>query len=276
MRINFVLLLGFTLVVLFIWTMFSGALLVTAFVLLAFCTVVAMGYPDTTILYILGAREVRSGDEPLFFEAAAQEAYKLGVPLPHLYFYNGSFERGFVLQNSRTVSLVLSRSLLQHAHPPELSAICFELLLQVKKGMAKKRTKVMFLLGAKSWLVHALARIVTAFIPNKEISLASGWVVNYLLHPWLSFMFKLTMGKRYFKKLQNLLSDFPHEKDLMEQVILKLRKPDEINHLPSKKMMELSSTQRSRHFQNILALELLPHEWDYLPTSQEMIRAAKA
>lgn len=247
-----------------------------AYALLVLCAIVALGYPDTIILYILGAREVRSGDEALFFEAAAQEAYKLGVPLPHLYFYNGSFERGFVLQKSKTVSLVLSRSLLQHAHSSELSAICFELLLQVKKGMARKRTKVMFLLGAKSWMIHACARIVTAFIPNKEISLASGWVVNYLLHPWLSFLFKMTLGKRYFRKLQNMLSDFPHEKELMEKVILKLRKPDELYYLPSKKMIELSSSQRSRHFQNILALELLPHEWDYLPTSQELIRAAKA
>jgi hypothetical protein len=276
MRINVLFFIGLALTILFFWTMLSGAWLLVVYCILAFGIFVATGYPDTTILYILGAREVRSDDEESFFTAATQEAYKLAVPLPNLYFYNGSFERGFVLQNKQKVSLVLSRSLLIHAHPAELSAICFELLLQVKKGMASKRTKVMFLLGIKSWLVHAITRILTAFIPSREVKQAIAWLINYLLHPWLSFVFKLTMGKRYFKRLQSFLAEFPKEKEMREKVMLKLNHPIELAHLPSKKLIELTSSNRSRHFQNILALELLPHEWDSLPSFQENIRAEKA
>ncbi len=276
MRINLLFFIALALTILFVWTMLSGAWMVIAYCVLAFCLFVALGYSDTTILYILGAREVRSDDEENFFTAAAQEAYKLAVPLPSLYFYNGSFERGFVLQNRQKVSLVLSRSLLTHAHSAELSAICFELLLQVKKGMAPKRTKVMFLLGTKSWLIHAITQILTSLIPSREIKQSAAWVINYLLHPWLSFVFKLSMGKRYFKKLHNLLADFPKEKEMRERVMLKLNHPIELAHLPSKKLIELTSSNRSRHFQNILALELLPHEWDSLPSSQENIRVEKA
>jgi len=263
MRASLILYIFLTVLGLFLYVTLSGAALVFAFLALGIFLIVSIGYPDTAILFFLGARAVRSGDEVLFYEAAARGAYKLAVPLPELYFYNGALDRGFVLHRGKKISLVLSRSLLENVQSDELAAICFELLLQVKKGMASKRTKVMFLIGSKAWAVHSLSGLVFGIIPVKEFKQASEWVVNYLLHPWLDLLFSFSLGQNYFKKLEASLSEFPLENEMMSKLMLKLPRPEEIHSLPSRKLIELSSTLKSRQYQNILALELMPHEWDY-------------
>ena len=262
-------LLGF-----FIWLSLSGFFLFLAMGLLTALMVITLGYADTAILLFLGAREVRSGDEPLFYEAAAQEAYKLSLPVPKLYLYNGTFERAFVLQHQNQISLVMSRSLLREIQGGELSVICFELLLQVKKGLAAKRTKAMYTLGFMSWIIHFWASLICRLLPGKDARNALNWAVNYLLHPWLDFLFVLLLGEVYFRKLQLCLKEYPVEMEAVEKLGLRLRRPAEIYSLTSRKMLELSSSSRSRHFQNIIALELLPHEWDYFFKPQE-VRSVK-
>lgn len=273
MRATFFILLGLSLLGLFLWVTLSGALFVLGCLAWLIIAVITVGYPDTMVLFLLGAREVRSSDEKEFFEAASQESYKLAVPMPRLYFYNGSLERAFVLQNRDTVSVILNKSLLEKSQPDELRAISFELLLQVKKGMAAKRTKSMFLLGFMAWIVHSIMGVLLNLVPFKDVRRASDWFVNFLLNPVLELMFKLVMGEGYFKKLQQLLADYPGEKELLEKVGLKLRRPYSYYSLPSRKLLELSSLYKSRHFQSIMALEFLPHEWDYLFTNEELKRA---
>lgn len=273
MRATFFILLGLSFLGLFLWVTLSGALFVLGALAWLVLVVITVGYSDTMVLFLLGAREVRSSDEKEFFEAASQEAYKLSVPMPRLYFYNGSLERAFVLQNRETISIILNKGLLEKSTQDELKAITFELLLQVKKGMASKRTKSMFLLGFISWIVHSIVGVVLALIPLKDVRRAASWFVNYLTNPVLDVMFKMIMGESYFKKLQVLLSDYPHEKELLDKVGLKLRKPYSYYSLPSRKVLELSSLYKSHHFQSIMALEFLPHEWDYLFTTSELKRA---
>jgi hypothetical protein len=273
MRATFFLLLGLSLIGSFLWVTLSGALFFLGCLAWLIIIVITVGYPDTMVLFLLGAREVRSSDEKDFFEAASQEAYKLAVPMPKLYFYNGSLERAFVLQNREAVSIILNKTLLEKSHPEELRAISFELLLQVKKGMAPKRTKSMFLLGFMAWMIHSIMGVILALLPFKDIRRAADWFLNYLLNPVLDVMFKLIMGEGYFKKLQNLLSDYPQEKELLGKVGLKLRKPYSYYSLPSRKLLELSSLYKSRHFQSVMALEFLPHEWDYLFLNEELKRA---
>ena len=222
------------------------------------------------LLFLLGAREVRSSDEKKFFEAASQESYKLSVPMPRLYFYNGSLERAFIFQTRYNNSIVLSKSLLEKASADELNAICFELLLQVKKGMASKRTKSMFFLGFYAWIIHSITGLFINLIPQKDIRKSADWFVNYLIHPVLDFLFKLTLGEKYFRRLEQHMSDYPAEKELLNRVGLKLRKPYSYYSLPSRKLLELHSVNRSRHYQTIMALEFLPHEWDYLFKSREI------
>jgi hypothetical protein len=273
MRVNLILLVTTLIFGLFLWVTLSGASLVLAYSLLMFLVLITIGYPDKAILFFLGAREVRSRDEALFFKTASQEAYKLAVPMPHLYFYNGSVERGFVLQNKNVLSIILSKNLLQSVSEAELHGICFELLLQVKKGMAPKRTKVMFLLGTCSWMSHSLVSLVARIIPVKEVQEALDWVLNYLLHPFLEFLFAFTLGQGYFKKLTAFIGEYPYEKELIMKLGLKLREPDSIYSLPSRKLQEFAAASRSRHYQNILAMEFLPHEWDYFYGKEGLIRA---
>lgn len=273
MRATLFLLLSFTVLGLFLWVTLSGALFALGAFLWVVLAIITVSYPDTMTLFLLGAREVRSSDEKNFFEAASQEAYKLAVPMPRLYFYNGTLERAFILQNRKTLSLILNKSLLERCTPDELRGICFELLLQVKKGMAPKRTKSMFLLGFLAWVVHSFMGLILGLLPFKNLRRAADWFLNYLLHPMLEILFKIVMGEGYFKKLGNYLTDFPEEKELLGRVGLKLRRPQDYYSLPSRKLLEFSSVHKSRHFQNILALEFLPHEWDYFFTGEEMKRA---
>ncbi|MES2528302.1 MAG: hypothetical protein V4598_14540 [Bdellovibrionota bacterium] len=273
MRVNLILLLSTLIFGLFLWVTLSGASLALGFLFLLFLLVITIGYPDKAILFYLGAREVRSRDEALFFKTASQEAYKLAVNMPHLYFYNGSVERGFVLQNKNVTSIILSKNLLHTVDESELHAICFELLLQVKKGMASKRTKVMFLLGSCSWISHSLVSLFARLFPLREVKEALDWILNYLLHPLLDFLFSITLGQGYFKKLSSYLGDYPYEKELLLKLGLKLREPESVYSLPSRKLHEFSAVSRSRHYQNILAMEFLPHEWDYFFSKEGLTRA---
>lgn len=273
MRVNFILLLATLVLGLFLWVTLSGALLVLACIFLLFLIVITIGYPDKAILFFLGAREVRSRDEAVFYKTASQEAYKLAVSMPHLYFYNGSVERGFVLQNKNVTSIILAKNLLHTVNEAELHAICFELLLQVKKGMASKRTKVMFLLGTCSWMSHSIVGVFARLIPMREVKEALDWVLNYLLHPLLDFLFRMTLGHGYFRKLMGFIEEYPFEKELLLKLGLKLRAPDDLYSLPSRKLQEFASASRSRHYQNILAMEFLPHEWDFFYGKEGMIRA---
>jgi hypothetical protein len=273
MRATFFLLLSYLILGLFLLSILSGALLWLALFIYLCLIVITIGYSDTVLLYLLGARELRPSDEQVFFEATSQEAYKLAVLMPRLYFYNGSLERAYIFQTGSALSLVLNKRLLEKCSPDELHAICFELLLQVKKKMAKKRTRSMFLLGSISWIVHAMGSFIIKLVPNKEFHKVIDWVSNFLLHPFLNFMFNLIMGKGYYKKLGNQLAQFPKEKELLDRVGLKLRRPESYYSLPSRKLLELASIYKSRHYQNIISLEFLPHEWDFFFNTEELKRA---
>lgn len=266
---NFVLICSFLFLTLASWLFLSGSILVIAMLMLVLLVLVVWNYADKAILYFLGAREIMSSDEPNFFQEATQQAYKLSIKTPSLYFYNGLFERAFVLQNGEDVSLVLSRSLLDRAGKNELSVICFSLLLQVKKRMAPARTKSMLILGLMTWLVHGLGSIVAILIPSKNFKESVFLLLNFFLHPWLRLNFKLLIGERYFKRLGNYLTDFPEENNELTHFYLKIRHPNEIFSHPSRRLIELFSSQRSSHYQNVLSLELLPHEWDYYQQHQE-------
>lgn len=270
MRATLFLLLSFAFLALFLWVTLSGALFFMGCLFTLILLVITVGYQDTMLLFLLGAREVRSSDEKIFFEAASQESYKLAVPMPRLYFYNGSLERAFIFQTRYNVSLVLNKHLLEKSSSEELKAICFELLLQAKKGMASKRTRSMFFLGFFSWIIHSFLGLFMNLLPFKEVRKAADWFINFLFHPVLEVLFKMIMGEKYFRKLEQLLEDYPEEKELLARVGLKLRKPYSYYSLPSRKLLVLQSVNRSRHFQNILALEFLPHEWDFLFKDGEM------
>lgn len=251
------------------WLIFSGWLLGFSLLVLMILAVLVWNYSDKAILYFLGAREVMSSDGPAFHKEAMQQAYKLAVPAPSLYFYNGSFERAFMLQSGKNISLVLSRSLLEGAQQDEFAAICFSLLIQAKKGLAPSRTKAMFILGGSAWFTHGLVNLVSKVLPSKQAKAVINLIANYFLHPWLKINFHLLIGNRYFKKVAGHLAQFPLESAQLNNLYLRLRHPDEIYSSLSRRLMELFPIQGSLHYQNILSLELLPHEWDYYQQYQE-------
>ncbi len=264
MRATVFLLISLVLFGLFLWVTLSGALLLAAALVWLLFVVVSIGYQDAILLFLLGARELRSGDEKVLFEAASHEAYKLAVPQAKLYFYNGSLERVFVFQSFQNVSIVVNKSFLETAAPEELQAVCFELLLQVKMGMAHKRTKLLFLLGSSSWLIHSFFGFTTDAMPFKQVRKAANWFLNFLIFPTMEFLYRLVLGDGYFRRLEEHLRQFPREQELLARVGLRLRKPLSYYSLPSRKLLELQAAGKSRHYQGIIALEFLPHEWDYL------------
>jgi len=273
MRASLLLILIILIPGLFLWINLSGALLWVSLLFLVSFFVFTMSYADALLLYLLGARQIRPGDQQKYFEAASQEAYKLQIPAPTLYFYHGALERAFVLQKGDTISLVVNEDLLNRCSSTEMRAICFELLLQVKRGLAAKRTKAMFILGLFIWITHSVIGAFSRLLPIENLRRSIDWFLNTMLNPTIDFLYRLILGKRYFKKLERCLNDFPKEKETLEHLGLKVGRPGFYYSLPSRKLMELNSTARSKQFQSILALEFLPHEWDYLFTGGEIKRA---
>ncbi len=273
MRASFLLLLIILILGLFLWINLSGALLLAGLGVLLLFFAITISYADTLLLYLLGAREIRPSDHKNYFEAASQEAYKLQLPSPSLYFYHGALERAFVLQKGNSISLIINRDLLNRCSSTEMRAICFELLLQVKRGFAAKRTRTMFILGLFIWFTHSVIGVFSALVPSENFRRSIDWFLNTLLNPTIDLLYKLILGKRYFKKLERCLSDFPNEKETLEHLGLKVGRPGFYYSLPSRKLMELNSITRSKHYQSILALEFLPHEWDYLFSGEGIKRA---
>ena len=107
-------------------------------------------------------------------------------------------------------------------------------------------------------------------IPIKDVRLASAWFVGYLLHPVLELIFSMVMGKNYFKKLNHYMDDFPLEKEHLKHFGLKLRRSISNESLPFKKILEFSSLNKNNQYQNIITLEFLPHEWDFLFIESEL------
>jgi hypothetical protein len=270
MRASFLIFLGFLFLASYLWVTLEGSFLVTVFLIFILMFVFTISYADSLLLFLLSARELRSSDEKPFFQAAFQEAYKLAVPMPRLYFYNGYLERAFVFHNNDNISIVLNKVLLENSSQYELKAICFELLLQVKKGMATKRTKSMFILGFISWTTHSFVSLVMKLIPLKDVRMAADWFVGYLLHPVLDLIFSMVMGKNYFKKLGQYIDEFPHEKELLEHFGLKLRRTIPNDSLTHKKILEFYSLKKNDQYQNIITLEFLPHEWDFFFKHSEL------
>lgn len=271
MRATLILVLTYVILGLFLCLVLSSALLWVSIAFLLGFSVITATYSDKMVLYFLGAREVGANDQKVLSEAASQAAYKLSVQSPQLYFYNGIMERAFVLQNRKVTSIVISKSLIEKCTFDELCGITFELLLQVKKGMAKKRTKSMFYLGLLAWFFHTIIRLILKLVPMKEAKEAAGWVLNYLLHPMLHFIFGMILGEGYFKRLNIFLGEFPKEKEFLYRASLKFSRSKSHLSLPSRKLLELFSSNKSRHFQRILAFEILPHEWDYFFTHEELL-----
>lgn len=263
MRVSLFLVFIFLTISLLSWAILDGAILFLSLFVSFVLLVITIVYPDKMLLILLGARAVHLSGEKEFFEAASQEAYKLSVPIPDLYFYNGTLERAFIFQGSRGSSIVINKRLLERASRDELNAICFGFLLQVKKNMASKRTRVMFILGFLTWLAHTLTSIFIKIFPAEDVKKSINWFVNYLINPMNDLIFRLIIGKQYFNKLQNLLNEYVLEKELLERLGLKLRQPNLSYFVPSKKMFEFQAINKSKHFQNIISIEYLPHEWDY-------------
>jgi hypothetical protein len=264
MRVTLFLFLLTGLLAFILWVATHGAFFAFGALILGLFIVITIGYQGAAILFFLGAREVKGTEEEQFYSAAIQEAYKLAVPQPRLYFYNGTLERAFVLQNRNEINLVLSKELIDICSGEELSAICFELLIQVKKNLASKRTKVMFLVGMYSWIGQGIGEILAKIFPVKELRQSINWLFYYFMSPWIHVFFKFTMGGKYFKKLEDSLQDYPLEKNLIMKVVSKLNRPGEIYSDSMRKLMEVSALSKSLQYRSIIALEFLPHEWDFL------------
>jgi Zn-dependent protease with chaperone function len=150
--------------VLLLHTYLTGASLVIAWIILGFSYVISMTYMDALLLLLMGSREVKRLDTPELHEVALQQAYKLGLPEPRIYIYNGQMERAFVFQHLNRISLVIEKRLIDSCNSLELTAICFFLLLQAKIGLSVQRTKAMFLVGIISSAFYKLAEILGKFV----------------------------------------------------------------------------------------------------------------
>lgn len=264
MRVTILYLLGLLALMSFIWVTFSGFKVLALFLICVFIGILILTHCDLLILLFIGAREIQDDDYPILAQIVSQEAYKLSVLKPKLFFYHGHIDRAFVFHQGRRIHLVLGKSLLQSYSEFELRAIVFELLLQAKKKMASKKTKMTFMLIFLMGIIHFVVSMLFKILPFPRLKQAIMWFIFYSIYPPLEVIFKLVIGQGYFKKLSSYLQNFQVESENWEAVKSRLSSPDVMKSLSYKKLMIFFNLSHRDSFQNIFVLESLPHEWDAL------------
>ncbi len=226
-------------------------------------------------MFLLGAREIRGDDQSSYFESASQEAYKLSLQRPKIYVYEGVFERGYVLQNNKNISLVLDRSFLNRVSKNELSGVCFALLIQAKHGLATNRTKAMLIFGSISWIVNGLGKLLGLFIPSRYFRLSINWFLVLMFYPLIQSLFSMMVGNNYLIKAFQLLDEYPDELRNLKLATMKLKNNSELYSITSRKLIEIASASKTSTYKNTLTLDVLPHEWDEFYIKQDKLSVAE-
>ena len=262
MRVSFFLFLFFTALVVLGWAFLSGWVLGVFYFLLVTGLLVFINATDKILLLLLGSREIKFEYEEELTNRVAQIAYKLGIRPPKLYFYNGVLDRAFILQCGQRISLVYSKNLLDICSDEEVEAVSFELLIQAKNNLARKRSLTLGIIGIVSWISQGFVGSIKKMIPSKRVGEVLNWLIYYAIHPWFMVAFRLMFGWSSLRKVNAQLASYESEAILIDHVKRKINYPDDLYSLPMKKFIELTLINKNPHFQNVLALEFLPHEWD--------------
>jgi len=243
-------------------SLFTGWILIISMIIVLVSSVIMIYYLDRVTLSFLSARPTTLQENEKVFRAANLQAYKLETISPEIYYYHGTIKRAFVLQHGKRISLLLHEDLISDSSDEELGALFFSLLVQVKKGFAKKRTRIMFLIGLIAWGGTETANILGTLLPGKNSRKNCYLAFMYLFSPISSVLFKVGLGRSFFDQMILSLSSYSQESEEFQRYLKKIKTIFLQPSFTTKSLQLYLATQKSTNLQIQVILENLPHEWE--------------
>ncbi len=260
MRIRlFFFILGLGILAFILWS-FSGLNLGLALTVWALFVILAVKFPDKTVLSFLRARQWQSADQIEIFEAIQNQAYKLDLPVPEIYTYHGFFQRAYVFTKGQKQTLVFDKNLITKLSPKEIGVLSFFLLLEAKAGISGKRTFVFYIAGATQTLIHIPVKLLSKLQKHNKFSEALQWWEDYLIAPWLELMFKIFLGNKFFKEVKKQIQKYPYEVNELKIIQHKLMSTTELTSFTHRGTYRLGHQGRSLGKKLVLLFEFFPHE----------------
>lgn len=254
------LLLGFPLLV---FAAFAGWIFPTwlgvscIFLILVFGLVLNL-YPDKFLLHFLQAREITETEFPLAHQVVSNQAFKLKLPAPQVYTYNGFFHRAFAFSAGKRSVLVVERRILIDVSREELEALLFSLSLQIKDGTAKKSTFALLSL-AVCWVPYL--KMMGLWRNPPQIL---GWLGQFMVAPAAGLLHRLGFNQNTCQKFLTRLSEFPYEESRLRELNGRFDQPKLHLSVARDFTFRAGAASHGPREQMILALEAATHLMDHL------------
>ena len=239
-----------------------------ALVFAIFSAVVLNLYPDKFLLHFLQARETSETEFPLAHQVAGNQAFKLRIPAPQIFTYNGFFHRAFAFAVGKRSVFVVEKKVLNNVNKEELEALWFALALQVKENSATRSTFA--LLGMAVWWMPYLKLVSLWRTPPPVM----GWIGQFMVAPVATQLHRLGINQLSCQRFLRRLAEYPHEEARLRELNERFQQPRLHLSVESDFTYRASAASHGPREQMILAIEAATHPLDYLrPASQESTNA---
>lgn len=239
-----------------------------ALILIILYAVVLNLYPDKFLLHFLQARETTETEFPVAHQVAGNQCFKLRVPAPQIFTYNGFFHRAYAFSVGRRSVFVVEKGVLNNISPAELESLWFALALQVKDKSARSTT-------------FALLGMAVCWVPFLKLlglwrstPAAMGWLGQFLVAPAATQLHRLGCNRVSCQKYLKRLSEYPYEEARLRELNDRLNQPRLHSSVARDFTYRASAASHGPREQMILAIEAATHPLDYLsPIAQENANA---
>lgn len=219
-----------------------------------------MLFPDKWLLHFFQAREAARAEYPVLAQILDNQAYKLSMPTPYLYTYNGFFPRAYAFARFRRAVLVLERGMLDEATSHEMEALLFNLCLQVKEKIAAKNT-FSYLAFAAWWF---------PFLKLSSRRNAVVWLGQFVLLPFAAMTYEIGEPSRSHKRFLNVFLGYEKEAETLSGFMARLRPPRLRGEWGRTMAFRLAAANHGPRERLILALESLEAVIDRTAPVREM------
>lgn len=248
---------------------FSGIVFILGLVIWILYVFIGANYSDKVVLSFLRARQWQPVEKPEIFEAILHEAYKLDMPAPQIYTYYGFFHRTFIFSRKKNMTLVFDRHLLEELTPKEIGLVSFFLMIEAKAKISSKRNLLFYIAGILQAVWYIPVAILAKLQKHNFWREALEWWEDYLLLPWMEIMFKMLLGKKFFKEINNLIAQYPVEKEELKILQKKMLIHDELKSFSFRSSYRLGQQGRGLDKKLLLLMEFFPHEIEQVWATHE-------
>lgn len=218
-------------------------------------------YPDKFLLHFLQARETTETEFPLAHQVAGNQAFKLRLPAPRIYTYNGFFHRAFAFSAGKRSVFVVEKRILTGVSKEELEALWFALALQIKEKSARHSTFALLAM-AICWVPYLKLMTLWRIAPP-----VLGWIGQFMVAPTATQLHRLGCNQRTCQRFLRRLGDYPFEESRLRELNGRLTQPRLQLSVARDFTFRASAASHGPREQMILALEAALHPLDYMQLS---------